>query len=198
MTKRDVRAETFHAVYSVCMDSGLENVTTKRLSEESNCSEAMIYYHFASKKEILEQAFLSIHGEIDAAIEKYFTENKLDLEGDNVFQICLDTWMLYYRYWRNHPARRAFYDAFIHSHYISEKLWTQNNAAYTFFSQMFGKLMGSIAENMGHKAFAFIWPVIIESAIIMARRANETGELLDEESKQMIGRILQSILGFAL
>ena len=58
-------------------------------------------------------------------------------------------------------------------------------------------LMGNIAEKSGQSVLAFIWPVIIESAIVMAKRANDTGEDLDEQAKRMIGRVLQAILGVA-
>ena len=50
--------------------------------------------------------------------------------------------MLYYGYWRDHPAQRAFYDAFIHSHYITNELWLRDNASYVFFTSMFGRRGG--------------------------------------------------------
>lgn len=196
MSKRDVRSEVILAVYGVCAEHGLENLTTKKLSEESHCSEAMIYYHFRSKKEILEAAFLNIHSEIDAIFRNHFIEKGLVLERDT-FNVCLETWMLYYAYWRDRPARRAFYDAFIHSNFVTKELWMRDNASYVFFSSMFGRLMGDIAQASGESAFALIWPIIIESAIQMARRANETGEGIDENAKALIGKVLQAILSFA-
>ena len=41
MAKRDVRGEVLAAVYAVCADVGLENLTTKRISEAANASEAI-------------------------------------------------------------------------------------------------------------------------------------------------------------
>ena len=102
---------------------------------------------------------------------------------------------VYYGYWRDHPAQRAFYDAFIHSRYITNELWLRDNASYVFFTSMFGRLMGDVAQAAGEAEFAFIWPVIIESAIVMAKRANETGKDLGEQARAMIGRVLGAILG---
>ena len=57
--------------------------------------------------------------------------------------------------------------------------------------------MHNLVSNTGETAFAYVWPVIIDSAISMAKRANATGEELDESAEDMIGRVLQSILSFA-
>ena len=138
MSKRDVRADVLQAVCDVCCKHGLEHLTTKKLGEEARCSEAMIYYHFKSKQEILEATFLHIHGEIDAVFREHFIARGLVLERDT-YNVCVETWMLYYGYWRDHPAQRAFYDAFIHSHYITNELWLRDNASYVFFTSMFGK-----------------------------------------------------------
>ena len=145
MSKRDVRADVLQAVCDVCCKHGLEHLTTKKLGEEARCSEAMIYYHFKSKQEILEATFLHIHGEIDAVFREHFIERGLVLERDT-YNVCVETWMLYYGYWRDHPAQRAFYDAFIHSHYITNELWLRDNASYVFFTSMFGRLMGDVAQ----------------------------------------------------
>ena len=195
MSKRDVRSDVLRAVYDVCEKFGLENLTTKKLGEEAHCSEAMIYYHFKSKQKILEAAFLRIHGEIDSLIRDAFISRGLMLDKDTL-NVCVETWMLYYGYWRDHPAERVFYDSFIHSRFISTELWLKDNASYVFFASMFGRLMGDIAQSSGSAVFAFIWPVIIESAIVMARRANDTGEDLDDKAKDMIGRVLGAMLGF--
>lgn len=169
MSKRDVRADVLQEVCDVCCKHGLEHLTTKKLGEEARCSEAMIYYHFKSKQEILEATFLHIHGEIDAVFREHFIARGLVLERDT-YNVCVETWMLYYGYWRDHPAQRAFYDAFIHSHYITNELWLRDNASYVFFTSMFGRLMGDVAQAAGEAEFAFIWPVIIESAIVAVFR----------------------------
>ena len=145
MSKRDVRADVLQEVCDVCCKHGLEHLTTKKLGEEARCSEAMIYYHFKSKQEILEATFLHIHGEIDAVFREHFIARGLVLERDT-YNVCVETWMLYYGYWRDHPAQRAFYDAFIHSHYITNELWLRDNASYVFFTSMFGRLMGDVAQ----------------------------------------------------
>ena len=196
MSKRNVRQDAIDAVYAVCAKVGLENLTTKRISQQAHASEAMIYYHFKSKRELLEGAFLAIHEEIDALFERAFAERSFSLAADT-YTVCLETWLLYYGYWRDNPEKTAFYDTFIHSRYITHELWTNNNASYVFFTTVFGGLMHNLVSNTGETAFAYVWPVIIDSAISMAKRANATGEELDESAKDMIGRVLQSILSFA-
>lgn len=195
MSKRDVRSDVLEAVYDVCERFGLENLTTKKLGDEAHCSEAMIYYHFKSKQEILEAAFLNIHSEVDSLFREHFLEKGLVLERDTL-NVCVETWMIYYAYWRDHPARRAFYDGFIHSRFVTRELWLKDNASYVFFASMFGRLMGDIAQNTGEAVFAFIFPVIIESAIAMAKRQNDTGEELDETAKKLIGSVLSAVLTF--
>ena len=193
MAKRNVRELTLNAVYDVCSRVGLENLSTKRLSEEINASEAMIYYHFKNKQAILEEAFLNIHREIDELFRTHFIAKGLVLERDTL-AVCTETWMVYYGYWRDHPAQRAFYDAFIHSHYVNGELWRRDNASYVFFASMFGRLMGDIEQKTGESVFAFIWSIIIESAIAMARRAQATGSDMDAVAQKMIGRVLAAIL----
>ena len=197
MAKRDVRGEVLAAVYAVCADVGLENLTTKRISEAANASEAMIYYHFKNKTDILEKAFLNIHTQIDNIFREHFINGGRMLEKD-MFDVCVETWMLYYKYWREHPAQRAFYESFIHSRFISEELWLRDNASFVFFTSMFGQLMGKIAETSGELVFSFIWSVIIESAIAMAKRTNGTDGALDERVKQIMSGVLQVILSSAL
>ena len=193
MTKRDVRAEVLAAVYSVCAEVGLENLTTKRISEAANASEAMIYYHFKNKTDILEKAFLNIHSQIDDIFRENFISRGFVLE-KNLAEVCAETWMLYYGYWKAHPAQRAFYESFIHSRFVSTELWLRDNASYVFFSSVFGSLMGRVAEKSGKTAFSFIWTVIIESAISMAKRALETGEDPDEQVKQIMLGVFNAIL----
>ncbi len=193
MAKRNVKEEALQAVYDVCARVGLENLSIKRISEQIHASEAMIYYHYKSKTDILEKAFLAVHSRIDEVFRRHFIEEGLVLERDTL-KVCTQTWMLYYGFWRDHPAETAFYDAFIHSHYISVELWRKDNASYVFFAPMFGRLMGDIERKTGESVFAFIWSVIIESAIIMAKRAQNTGKDLDEQAKKTIGRVLSAIL----
>lgn len=193
MAKRNVKEEALQAVYDVCARVGLENLSIKRISEQIHASEAMIYYHYKSKTDILEKAFLAVHSRIDEVFRQHFIEEGLVLERDTL-KVCTQTWMLYYGFWRDHPAETAFYDAFIHSHYISTELWRKDNASYVFFASMFGRLMGDIERKTGESVFAFIWSVIIESAIIMAKRAQDTGKDLDEQARKTICRVLSAIL----
>ena len=128
--------------------------------------------------------------------KRAFAERSFSLAADT-YTVCLETWLLYYGYWRDNPEKTAFYDTFIHSRYITHELWTNNNASYVFFTTVFGGLMHNLVSNTGETAFAYVWQVIIDSAISMAKRANAAGEELDESAKDMIGRVLQSILSFA-
>lgn len=109
MSKRNVRQDAIDAVYAVCAEVGLENLTTKRISQQAHASEAMIYYHFKSKRELLEGAFLAIHEEIDALFKRAFAERSFSLAADT-YTVCLETWLLYYGYWRDNPEKTAFYD----------------------------------------------------------------------------------------
>ena len=193
MAKRNVREDALRAVYKVCSQVGLENLSTKKLSEEIHASEAMIYYHFKNKQAILEEAFLNIHREIDEMFRAHFIAKGLVLERDTL-AVCTQTWMLYYGFWRDHREETVFYDAFIHSHYISNELWRKDNASYVFFASMFGRLMGDVEQKTGESVFSFIWAIIIESAITMAKRAHTTGKDLDTVAEQMIGKILFTIL----
>ena len=193
MAKRDVRSEVLGAVYAVCADVGLENLTTKRISEAANASEAMIYYHFKNKADILEKAFLNIHTQIDEQFKKTFMEQKLVLEND--FQrVCFETWKVYYDFWRTHPAETDFYDSFIHSHYISTELWQRDNASYVFFMAVFGRLIADLAQKRGAGAFIFIWAMVIQSALTLAKRSIKSGEELTPETEAMISRLLGAMI----
>ncbi len=195
MARREVKEETLEAVYSISAKLGLENITTKRIAEEIKASEAMIYYHYKNKQDIYKQAFLNIHKEIDAIFKNYFMSKGLVLDDDKA-NICLETWLLYYGYWRDNPNKRAFYDSYIHSHYITKEIWTTDNASYIFFSSVFGRLMGNLERNTSEGVFAFIWSIIIESAISMAKVHDVSNKEIAENAKKIIGKILEAILSY--
>lgn len=193
MAKRDVRQDAINSVYAVCADVGLENLTTNRISRAAGTSEAMIYYHFKNKTDILKAAFLNIHTEIDGLFRSAFAERGLALELDEK-KVCLETWKVYYCYWRDNPAKTDFYDSFIHSHYISAELWNTDNASYMFFMAAFGKLMQRLADKYGHSAYIFIWSMVVESAITLAKRTVKTGDDLTPQAEEMVARILGAML----
>ena len=63
-----------------------------------------------------------------------------------------------------------------------------------FFMAAFGKLMQRLADKYGHSAYIFIWSMVVESAITLAKRTVKTGDDLTPQAEEMVARILGAML----
>lgn len=192
MEKLSLKLKLIEAVCNVVASEGLEKATTKKICKEIKTPETTIYYYYKSKKGLLEAAFAEINRQIDIALG--VTYDSLSNNRNNIEEVALSIWKSYLDFWINHRDYTMFYDIYIHSHYISPDVWLRQIPIFVRFESVFRPLMHYIRQSTDANSYYFVWSVIINSAITLAKQSILTGKPVTEATLNIAGEMIKKFL----
>lgn len=192
MEKLSLKLKLIEAVCNVVASEGLEKATTKKICKEIKTPETTIYYYYKSKKGLLEAAFAEINRQIDIALG--VTYDSLSNNRNNIEEVALSIWKSYLDFWINHRDYTMFYDIYIHSHYISPDVWLRQIPIFVRFESVFRPLMHYVHQSTDANSYYFVWSVIINSAITLAKQSILTGKPVTEATLNIAGEMIKKFL----
>lgn len=192
MEKISLKLKLIEAVCNVVATEGLENATTKKICKEIKTPETTIYYYYKSKKGLLEAAFAEINRQIDNALGA--TYDSLSNNRNNIEEVALSIWNSYLDFWINHRDYTMFYDIYIHSHYISPDVWLRQIPIFVRFESVFRPVMHHVHQSTDANSYYFVWSVIINSAITLAKQSILTGKPVTEATLNIAGEMIKRFL----
>ena len=179
--KNNARQAIIESVYAVAAKEGLENLSISK-----------IYYYFASKEGMLQEAFTQVNREIDAMLEKKFGESDGAAKAE-FSQVAAAFWTAYLEYFVANPQKTVFYNQYKNSNYISDALWMKQKDAFVFFNRIFGEVMHELQTRTDADAYFMIWSIVLNTATAMALRAVKTGQPVTENMKKAVYVFLDSL-----
>ncbi len=137
------RQKIVQAAIALGADLGLEHAATAKIARQAQVATGTLFHHFKSKKDLVEEAYLTVQEEFAWQLVGLFDYPKKDV-GKRIrkcFRTAVD-------YWLSHPHQFSFYCQVVESHYYSQELGSKTGY---LFSRIEAGLELGIAQGVLRK-----------------------------------------------
>lgn len=191
-SEEESRALMMNAAVRIVARHGFEGFTTKKWAYEAGVAEGSLYYHFKSKKDLLDETFFMIDDEITAL---YSDEDGVPEERGEIRGYAENLWKKHYRYLLDHPDRTKYYYRFRTSPRYTDEVQTEyqddSKGVYRILEQMDKSL--HLAERL---PFHVLWCYVLDTTTSIAFRVITGGiKQSDETEKQLACLVLRGLEG---
>lgn len=172
----NTKDKLINATIELVYEYGLTDIPTSKIAKKAGYSEATIYKHFASKVELVIEAYFKIKSDLDKAIFK-------DTKNINQpFEKVKKVWYNYLDYFLVHPKRLKYYLQFTNSNYMNQVIFERG-------AEKFESLTHYMIENIKNGFFRDMplsfYYAFVHIPILEVARAVIDGELeLTEDLKE--------------
>lgn len=165
-----------NATIEAIFTEGLYGVTTAKIAEKAELSEAMIYKHFKNKSQMIIQTFLGIKAELNQFIESKIAGEK-DFEA-----ICYKIWLANVDYFVQNSKKLRVLNQVEHSNFMSDDIRSEclnmSRSVMTFFKS--GIEQNIFKDMHAEVAIAlFFSPILSIAESIIEKRIDRSEQILN-------------------
>lgn len=175
MIEKSSKDKLIDATMETIYINGLHSITTAKIAKEAKLSEAMIYRHFGSKKEMIIATFMEIKKELNSYVEHQLPNNSdFDTKSYSI-------WLSHIEYFLNNPKKLRVLNQFEHSNYMTDAIREEclklSSTVIEFFHQ--GIQQNTIKTMHIEIAIAlFFSPILSITESIIEKRIEKTDKTL--------------------
>lgn len=198
-SEQESRKLMMDAAVSIVARYGFEGFTTKRWAAKAGVAEGSLYYHFKGKRDLLEQTFFYIDGEITEAfgqILKILADNE---RGESTRALVSAQWKRCFAYLVHNPEKTLYYYRFCSSPRYDDRIQQEQ---YLLLEKMLNDSQeDGTGESDGgerdakRRSNAILWTYMIDTTAAFAFRVITRGADADETAQnEMVQLFLQGVL----
>lgn len=198
-SEKESRQLMMDAAVSIVARYGFEGFTTKRWAAKAGVAEGSLYYHFKGKRDLLEQTFFYIDGEITEAFGQILKILAYGEQSENTRALVSAQWKRCFAYLVHNPEKTLYYYRFCSSPRYDNRIQQEQ---YLLLEKM---LNGSKKDDAGdadkmecdteRRDNAILWTYMIDTTAAFAFRVITRGADADEAAQnEMVKLFLQGVL----
>lgn len=187
------------AAVSIVAKYGFEGFTTKRWASKAGVAEGSLYYHFKGKRDLLEQTFFYIDGEITEAFVQILKILAYNHQDESTRALVSAQWKRCFAYLVHNPEKTLYYYRFCSSPRYDDRIQQEQ---YALLDHM---LNGPENHDAGEsdeakckkkrENNAILWTYMIDTTAAFAFRVITRGADADEAAQdEMVRLFLQGVL----
>lgn len=195
-SEQESRKLMMDAAVSIVAKYGFEGFTTKRWAAKAGVAEGSLYYHFKGKRDLLEQTFFYIDGEITEAFGEILKILAQGEDGESVRSLVSAQWKRCFGYLVHNPEKTLYYYRFCSSPRYDDRIQQEQYL-------LLEKILNDPQENGGdesecdakRRSNAILWTYMIDTTAAFAFRVITRGADADESAQnEMVQLFLQGVL----
>lgn len=189
------------AAVSIVAKYGFEGFTTKRWAAKAGVAEGSLYYHFKGKRDLLEQTFFYIDGEITEAFGEILKILSYNKQGEETRALVSEQWKRCFAYLVHNPEKTLYYYRFCSSPRYDDRIQREQ---YALLDRLLNGSQKKDSEGTGKmnvngdaevQKNAILWTYMIDTTAAFAFRVITRGADADEASQdEMVKLFLQGVL----